>query len=113
MVRTRQKGLAPHPAFIGRSLLVLALCTWQSTNAQTHKIDSLKKIVSAAKEGDQKMNAIMALCEESISMNIDTFYHYSTLAKEMAEKEGNQKKKYARMFFWKHGWRVKTFLTAR
>jgi hypothetical protein len=63
-----------------------------ASNAQTRKIDSLKKRVIVSTNAIQQSDALLALCEESHSMNIDTLFHYVSLLKQMALAAGDSKK---------------------
>jgi len=61
--------------------------------AQTQKIDDLKKAVLRSNNEHQKIAAVFALCEERASLPTDTLSYYSTLAKTLAEKTGNKKER--------------------
>jgi signal transduction histidine kinase len=51
---------------------------------QTQKITALKIHFYKASNNQQQFNALIELCDEGRSMNIDTFYHYATLARQTA-----------------------------
>lgn len=55
-----------------------------STKGQTSLIDSLKKRISHAGSPAAKLNAILALCEQSRSLNADSLFYYAAQAKTMA-----------------------------
>lgn len=80
--------------FAKQLLCCLILCgiIFQNAKAQTHKIDSLKKLIIIAPDNKQKLHAILALCEESNSMHIDTLFHYASLGKQMASDAGDENK---------------------
>jgi two-component system NarL family sensor kinase len=54
--------------------------------SQTKHIDSLRSNVLLAKDDEQKIQAIFALCDEGNSLNPDTLYRYCTLAKTIAAR---------------------------
>jgi signal transduction histidine kinase len=68
--------------FFGAFLIYL-LCTG-STRGQTASIDSLKKQINHAGSSVDKLNAILALCELSRSLNTDSLFYYAGLAKKLA-----------------------------
>jgi signal transduction histidine kinase len=58
--------------------------------AQTRKIDQLKTQVWRAVTPSQKLTALLALCAEGSSMNIDTLYRYAIMAKQAAQANGDK-----------------------
>ena len=60
-----------------------SLCS-NTALSQTHKIEELKKIFYNSKTQSQKLLAVLALCDQSHSLNIDTLKQYAFLAKQMA-----------------------------
>jgi len=71
--------------------VVLLLFTFISFG-QTQKIASLKVSFFDATNNQQKLNALLALCDEGNSMNIDTLYYYASLAKQMANNTADETK---------------------
>jgi signal transduction histidine kinase len=64
-------------------LLVLLLFTG-ALSAQTAKISTLKTAISRTKTDAEKLNATLALCEETESLHSDTLYQYALTAKNIA-----------------------------
>jgi signal transduction histidine kinase len=54
------------------------------STGQTPLIDSLKKNITDSKSLQNKLNAILALCEQRQSLNTDTLFYYASLAGKMA-----------------------------
>ncbi len=52
--------------------------------AQTQKVETLSAQLRAAVTAGQKLNAILALCQEQQSLNRDTLYNLALAAKQMA-----------------------------
>lgn len=76
--------------------LVLILCLLSLSalsRAQTRKVDSLKSIYINAWTRGEKLQAILAVCEEHQSMNRDTLYQYALIAKELALQTNNNRGK--------------------
>src|ERR1700755_2460153 len=75
-----------------RFLFTLCLCVvfCMGTNAQTNAIATLSGKVQQAKNDEEKLSAILALCEEHASMHKDSLYHYATLANQLAVNTNNQ-----------------------
>jgi signal transduction histidine kinase len=75
-----------------RFFYVLLLCVTIgiTTNAQTSVIAALSNKVQQAKNEEEKLTAILALCEEHASMHKDSLYHYATLAKQLAANSKSQ-----------------------
>ncbi|MFI5138009.1 MAG: sensor histidine kinase, partial [Sphingobacteriales bacterium] len=61
--------------------------------SQTKKIEVLKASIYNSSGTSQKLDAVLALCGQAHSMNIDTLYHYANLAKQMAIALNDGKKK--------------------
>jgi signal transduction histidine kinase len=57
--------------------------------AQTNRITVLKKKVEQAGTMQEKLAAILTLCEETESLNDDTLLHYATEAKTIASSQKN------------------------
>src|SRR5665213_528320 len=70
--------------------LCLMLQSIQNIYAQTNKIDILKSTFNKAENNEQKVDAAIALCDQSFSLNIDTLYHYAIISKELARKSGGK-----------------------
>ena len=65
-------------------LFSLYLFCHGAADAQTALIDSLKKNISLAISSRDKLNAVIALCEQRQSLNTDTLFYYASLARKMA-----------------------------
>lgn len=72
-------------------VFLLLLCSSPGVKAQTRKTDSLLQLVYNAKGDEQKLKAILALCDEYKSITRDTLDHYSFLARELATKTNDQR----------------------
>ena len=62
-------------------------------NAQTHRIDSLKKQIAILTEPSKKWDALFAFFREKNSYSSDTLYKYTLLAKEIAGSLNDELKK--------------------
>jgi len=72
-------------------LLIVSITLFPlSSFSQTQKIEGLKAPVMQAASPHQKLIALLTLCTESSSMNIDTLYHYALWAKQLAKDAGNE-----------------------
>lgn len=71
------------------ALLFLLMLFSLTGKTQTILIDSLRQHIYHAKHDQQKLEAIIALCEEYKSLQRDTLDHYSFLARELAAKTDN------------------------
>ncbi|MBV5313996.1 MAG: hypothetical protein JZU47_11915 [Prolixibacteraceae bacterium] len=60
-------------------------------SSQTGHIDSLKQLVYDAKTDQEKLKAILLLCDEFQSLNRDTFDLYTIQAKQLAYKSGEER----------------------
>jgi signal transduction histidine kinase len=60
--------------------------------AQTNMIELLKRSVESAETPVQKMDAVMALCDQDHSLNIDTLFHYADMARLLAGNLHDDKK---------------------
>lgn len=96
--------------FLRICILTLLICaTSPSANCQTAIIDSLRKKVYAATNGEEKLTAFLSLFEEFHSVNRDSLDMYGPGVKELAEKSNNQRNKslatlaYANWYF-RWGW---------
>jgi two-component system NarL family sensor kinase len=69
------------------------LSTCFAGHAQTRVVDSLLQLIYKAKGNEEKLNAILVLCEEYKSMARDTLDHYSFSARELATKTNNKRLK--------------------
>jgi signal transduction histidine kinase/tetratricopeptide (TPR) repeat protein len=69
-----------------RLLIMFLICLFCAggTKAQTPLIDSLKKNIIAATTSENKLKAVLALCEQRQSLNTDTLFWYASLANKMA-----------------------------
>ncbi len=67
-----------------RLLFVCILFTCMAGTAQTHRIDSLKKLLSARAAKPGRLETLLNLCAEKASLNPDSLYNYALEAKEMA-----------------------------
>lgn len=76
------------------TFLLLLGCTTVCGYAQTRKTDSLLQLVYHAKADEQKLNAILALCEEHKSITRDTLDYYAFAARELAGKTNNKRLKH-------------------
>lgn len=72
------------------SVTALVFCVSVAT-AQTKTIDSLLSIIYEAKTEQQKLVAMINLCEEYQSLNRDTLDYYSFKALEVSKKVGDKK----------------------
>lgn len=70
--------------------LCLCITACIATNAQTNTIAALSGKVQQAKSDEEKLTAILALCEEHASMHKDSLFHYATLAKQLSLATKNQ-----------------------
>jgi signal transduction histidine kinase len=62
-----------------------------SANSQTGHIDSLKQLVYRANTKQEKLKAILVLCDEFQSLNRDTFDMYTIQAKQLAYQSGDER----------------------
>jgi len=62
-----------------------------SASAQTRHIDSLKQLVHHAGNDQEKLKAILLLCDEFQSLNRDTFDIYANQVKNLAYRSGDEK----------------------
>ncbi len=80
-----------------KSALVVFLVALQAIGStgfsQTNKIEVLKKSLNTASTKAETLNAALALCRESHSLNADSLYRYAWLAKKMATELGDAQKK--------------------
>jgi signal transduction histidine kinase len=60
-------------------------------SAQSGHIDSLKQLVYRAGSEQEKLKAILVLCDEFQSLNRDTFDFYTIQAKNLAYKSGDER----------------------
>jgi signal transduction histidine kinase len=74
-----------HPKFISACIAIFAASL--VCDGQTTRISELKKSISVANGPDQKLAAILSLCEETESLNIDTLYSYALQAKAIASAQ--------------------------
>ncbi|MFT3750472.1 MAG: sensor histidine kinase [Agriterribacter sp.] len=74
-------------------LLVLFMFFAVSVKTQTRFIDSLKQYVHHAKNNDEKLEAIIVLCNEYKSITRDTLDYYAFMARELAAKTNNSRLK--------------------
>ena len=58
--------------------------------AQTNRIEILKNTFYKARNNTQKLDASLALCDQSFSLNIDTLYRYAIISKELAWETGDK-----------------------
>lgn len=72
------------------TLLFITCFSW-AANCQTGHIDSLKQLVYRAGTDQEKLKAILALCDEFQSLNRDTFDRYTIQAKHLAYKSGDER----------------------
>ncbi len=73
-------------------ILLLLLFSFTG-KTQTRLIDSLKQYIFQAKNDEQKIEAIYALCNEYRSINRDTLDYYTFLARELAANTNNERLK--------------------
>lgn len=73
-------------------ILLLMLFSFPG-KTQTRLIDSLKQYIFQAKNDEQKIEAIYALCNEYRSINRDTLDYYTFLARELAANTNNERLK--------------------
>jgi signal transduction histidine kinase len=76
-----------------RTLVFALLVLYGSTvvYGQTNRIDSLLKGVYAAKDDEQKLAALVNLCEEYQSLNRDSLDVYGPQIKDLLQKSSNQR----------------------
>lgn len=70
-------------------LFIAALAGCCISFAQTARIASLKTALGKAGNGQEKLAAIFALCEETESLNNDTLLYYALTAKKIASEQKN------------------------
>src|SRR5665647_449865 len=70
--------------------LLLIIGLLQLASSQTRYIDSLKQVVYHAENQQQKLKAILVLCDEFQSLNRDTLDLYASQAKNLAYKSGDE-----------------------
>lgn len=75
---------------IAIALFFLIGFSW-SASAQTRHIDSLKQLVYHADNEQQKLKAILVLCDEFQNLNRDTLDLYASQAKNLAYKSGDER----------------------
>ena len=75
------------------TLLCCMLCFSIGGMAQTKLIDSLKQKVYQARSNEEKLEAILLLCNEYKSINRDTLDYYSFLSRDLAAKTSNKRMK--------------------
>lgn len=75
------------------TLIFLLMLFSFTGKTQTRLIDSLKQYIFQAKNDEQKIEAIFALCNEYRSINRDTLDHYTFLARELAANTDNDRLK--------------------
>lgn len=61
-----------------------------NTYAQTKIIDSLKRRVEIAANKEQKVKALLSLCEQKYSLSADLIFRYATEAKKLSQNESNE-----------------------
>lgn len=66
--------------------LLFAVCMSSAVKAQTKIIDSLRKNVYHAAGEKEKLNALLDLCEEQLSMRADSLQIYALQAKQLSVK---------------------------
>jgi signal transduction histidine kinase len=66
-------------------------CISWPASSQTRHNDSLKQLVYLADTDQEKLKAILALCDEFQSLNRDTFDFYTLQAKKLAYKSGDER----------------------
>ena len=72
------------------ALIFIISFSWV-VSPQTGHIDSLKQLVYDAKTDQEKLKAILLLCDEFQSLNRDTFDLYTIQAKQLAYKSGEER----------------------
>ena len=68
---------------------LLSLFYYDQARAQTRIIDSLKEKVVLAGSANDRLNAILLLCEERQSLHADTLSYYASIAKRLASDLGD------------------------
>ena len=96
--------LNPSKIFLLIALMLQTVCGF----SQTKYIDSLRKNVQLAKDEQQKIAAIFAVCDEANSLHPDTLYKYAELANTIAVRDKSsdaiiQSGLYKAMFFSRKG----------
>lgn len=92
------------------------LCFCFYANAQTKLVDSLRQYIYQAKNEEQKLVAIIRMCDEYKSLQRDTLDHYAFLARELAAKSNSKKlKQLAELAvaydYFRWGWADSTIFT--
>src|ERR1700691_1321153 len=59
---------------------------------QTNRIAISKKSFYTAASVSEKLDAALALCRESYSINLDTLYYYASFARQAAMRLGDKKR---------------------
>lgn len=73
--------------------LLLSMLCCATGIAQTNTIAALTNKVQQAKNNEDKLEAILALCEEHASMHKDSLYRYATIVRTLANGSDNKKNK--------------------
>src|SRR5262249_18604535 len=72
------------------AILAFLLLSFSQSFSQTKIVDSLKKEIAAAKDPQEKIDEIFALCEQRQSFHTDTLAHYADLARKLALEIGDK-----------------------
>ena len=92
-----------------KNFLLIALMLQTTCGfSQTRYIDSLRRNVQLAKDDQQKLAAVFALCDEANSLHPDTLYKYAELANTIAVRDKSadaviQSGLYKAMYFSRKG----------
>jgi signal transduction histidine kinase len=70
-----------------RFILLFFFSLGKVTYSQTHIIDSLKKRVTKAENKEQKVKALLDLCQQKYSLTADSLYHFASEVKRLSQKE--------------------------
>lgn len=85
----RNQNMLSHRYFIS-FFMCMMLQGIHNIYAQTNGIEILRSTFNKAGNNAQKLDAALALCDQSYSLNIDTLYHYAIVSKELARETGDK-----------------------
>lgn len=80
-------------------LYIILLFTSLSSFSQTPVIERLKKNIEQASADDQKLAAILLLCDQGYTLHPDTLMLYAKKAREIAEQQRNLPDKVEAMYY--------------
>lgn len=75
-------------------LLLPTLLIFHVAYPQTPTIEKLKRAFDKATTSSEKLDAALAVCEQSHSLSTDTLNYYALLSKKLADETGNREKEF-------------------